>query len=97
MTENRKSRRLFDQKRGQWVHFVHDDEVKLQPAEPGYTLMDDRTSDPIGPATAEQVEASLASDERGEYGLILIDAAGVVVYDGTWEAQQPGVRTVYVL
>lgn len=58
-------------------------------------LFDLATGDKIGPATADQIEASF-SDDAGETGAILIDADGDVVVDGTWEAQQPGVRAVYV-
>ncbi len=43
-------------------------------------------------ATLEQWWASQATDE----GHILVDADGRVVQPGTWEAQQPGVRKVYV-
>lgn len=56
-------------------------------------LFDYATGDKIGPATPEQIAASL---DAGDTGAILIDADGTVIADGSWEAQQPGVRTVYV-
>lgn len=58
-----------------------------------FRLFDGDTTDEIGPATAAQIEASLAA---GDTGLILIDGDGDVVEDGTWAAQQPGVRKVFV-
>ena len=58
-----------------------------------YDLFDANTADKIGPATPEQIEASLAA---GDTGTILVDADGNVVADGSWEHQQPGVRTAYV-
>ena len=60
---------------------------------PARVLFDYATGDVVGAATPEQIEASLAA---GDAGAILIDAAGYVIADGSWEAQQPGVRTVYV-
>jgi hypothetical protein len=57
-------------------------------------LFDAETSREIGPATYRQSQASATA---GDTGIILIDADGDVVIDGTWEAQQPGVRKVYVL
>jgi hypothetical protein len=59
----------------------------------GADLMDADTGDKIGAATPAQIEASLAA---GDTGIILIDADGDVVDDGTWAAQQPGVRRVWV-
>ncbi len=56
-------------------------------------LRDFDTCELIGTATAEQIEASDASNYSG---VILIDADGDVVADGTWAAQQPGVRQAYV-
>lgn len=56
------------------------------------SLYDSDTAELIGPATTAQIEASMATDE----GHILIDSDGDVVTDGTWAAQQPGVRRVYV-
>ena len=58
------------------------------------TLHDADTADKIGPATVEQTEASLAA---GDTGVILIDADGDVIEPGTWAAQQPGTRKVYVV
>lgn len=57
------------------------------------TLVDVDTCESLGVATAEQATASY---EAGSNGLILIDADGDVVTDGSWEAMQPGVRAVYV-
>ena len=57
------------------------------------TLFNADTTDEIGPATAAQIEASLAA---GDTGLILIDADGNVIHEGSWEAQQPGARKAYV-
>jgi hypothetical protein len=51
------------------------------------------TDEVIGEATPAQIEASLAA---GDTGIILIDADGDVIDDGTWAAQQPGVRRVWV-
>jgi len=62
-------------------------------AGPEQTLMDADTAEPIGPATDEQISASMAA---GETGIILIGADGSVVVDGSWDAQQPGVRRVCV-
>ena len=56
-------------------------------------LYEYNTSDKIGPATSDQIEASLAA---GDTGTILVDADGNVVADGSWEAQQSGVRTAYI-
>lgn len=56
-------------------------------------LFDSDTAELIGPATEAQIAASLAA---GETGHILIDADGDVIEPGTWAAQQPGVRKVYV-
>lgn len=56
-------------------------------------LFDADTAEKIGPATPEQTEASFAA---GYTGIILVDVDGDVVIDGTWSAQQPGVRSVYV-
>lgn len=58
-----------------------------------YDLHDYATADKISPATPEQIEASLSA---GDTGTILVDADGNVVADGSWEAQQPRVRTAYV-
>ena len=55
-------------------------------------LRDGDTDASIRPATAAEIVQSLATAEGG----ILIDADGDVVQDGTWAAQQPGVRKVYV-
>lgn len=57
-------------------------------------LFDADTNDAIGPATADQINASLAA---GPTGIILIDADGDVVEFGTWPANQKGVRRVYVM
>lgn len=60
-----------------------------------YTILwDSDTDENLGPATPEQAKAS-ASEPSGE-GLILIDDKGDVVTPGSWTAQQPGVRRVYV-
>lgn len=56
------------------------------------TLYDAETTERIGVATAEQIEASHAA---GETGVILIDASGSPVTEGSWAAQQPGTRRVY--
>jgi hypothetical protein len=58
-----------------------------------YGLFAAETDRLIGPATPAQITASLDADETG---WILIDADGDVVHDGSWSAQQTGVRTVYV-
>lgn len=60
-------------------------------------LYDADTAEPIGPATTEQHEASDRSDEKGEHGVILIEAEGNVCPAGSWDAQQPGTRRVYTL
>lgn len=57
------------------------------------TLMDAETDELIGPATPAQIEASLAA---GDTGMILIDADGDVIEQSSWDADQPGVRTVWV-
>jgi len=60
-----------------------------------HTLYDADTAELIGPATAEQVEAS---NEAADYhGVILIDADDDPVPEGTWDAEQPGVRHVYTM
>lgn len=56
-------------------------------------LYDAETNEPIGPATSEQIAASLSAKPTGG---ILVDRDGDVVEEGSWAAQQPGVRTVYV-
>lgn len=58
-----------------------------------YTLHDYLTGERLGTATPAQVEASLAADDEG---VIMIDADGNVITPGTWAAQQPGTRSVYV-
>jgi hypothetical protein len=58
-----------------------------------WQLFDSYAGTLIGPATAEQIAASLAIDGLGH---ILINPAGEVVDDGSWESQQTGVRKVYV-
>ena len=61
---------------------------------PDWALYDADTGEMIGKPTGEQIDASLA-DAAG--GRILIDADGEVIVDaGSWAAQQPGVRRVYV-
>lgn len=62
-------------------------------AEDRATLYDFETGEPIGPATTFQTAASFMA---GPEGHILIDADGDVVEPGTWAAQQPGTRKVYV-
>ena len=56
-------------------------------------LFDSESSDRIGPATAEQHDASIFA---GEAGHVLIDISGVVVREDSWEARQPGTRKVFV-
>jgi hypothetical protein len=58
------------------------------------TLYDATTAEPIGPATPEQAEASLA--EGSETGIILIDRDGNVVTPGTYDALETGTRKAYV-
>lgn len=60
--------------------------------QPTEMLHDSDTTEVIGVATAEQIEAS----HRTVEGHILVDADGDVVEPGTWAAQQPGVRRCYV-
>lgn len=62
-------------------------------AEGAHIAYASETGAEIGPATAEQYAASI---KAGDEGHILIDADGDVVEPGTWAAQQPGVRKVYV-
>ncbi len=59
------------------------------------TLVDYWTGEELRVATREQVLAAVRS-KNDMTGTILIDADGDVVTEGTWEAQQPGVRTVWV-
>lgn len=59
-----------------------------------HDLYDYDTSERIGTATPEQIAAC---DAAGEAGAILIDADGDVIAQGSWDAQQPGVRTVYTM
>jgi hypothetical protein len=59
---------------------------------PDHRLYDYATGDDLGPATTEQIEASLAA---GDDGAILIDADGDFVKPGSWGAQQPGTRPVF--
>lgn len=59
-----------------------------------HRLYDADTATDIGPATAEQVTASNASEAKGENGIILIDGDGLPLRAGdcqTWT----GVRRVY--
>lgn len=58
-----------------------------------HTLYDADTAEPIGPATGAQASASLAAEPTG---IILIDADGDPVAEGSWGARQPGTRAVYV-
>lgn len=60
---------------------------------PARTLHDSDTDELIGTATPAQIDAS---DAAGDTGHILIDTDGDVVSPGTWAAQQPGVRRVWV-
>lgn len=69
-----------------------DNAERLIEQQPAWTLHDSDTGEMLGPATNAQVDASLAELD----GHILIDADGDVVLEGTWPAQQPGVRRVYV-
>jgi hypothetical protein len=57
------------------------------------SLHDSDTGDRIGCATVDQIDASYRAGDTGE---ILIDTDGDVVSSGSWAAQQPGVRKVYV-
>lgn len=59
------------------------------------TLYDYDTGEDLGPATPEQHAASNAMAELYGTGAFLIDAEGRVTRDGTWDAQQPGVRVVF--
>jgi len=59
----------------------------------GAELRDSDTDEAIWSATPAQWWASQATVE----GYIVVDADGSVVTDGTWDAQQPGVRKCYVL
>lgn len=68
-------------------------ETLVEQHRPDWSLFDADTAERIGDATDAQVAASLAAKPDGG---ILIDADGDVVIDGTWPAQQPGVRRVYV-
>jgi len=62
-----------------------------------YDLIDAETNELIGPATPEQIEASLDADERGEAGIVQIDADGHVMHCGCVEqAYRRPFRTVYV-
>ena len=61
-----------------------------------FMLMDYATGEPIGPATPEQIAASDDNWYGNENGIFLIDREGNAVDANTWEAQQPGVRKVYV-
>lgn len=71
--------------------------VEVTRFETPYELFDSRTGEKIGPATADQIDESLgAAEVDGGFGGILIDADGNVIADGTWAAQQPGVRAVFV-
>ena len=67
---------------------------RLPVADHDYVLMDAETAEPIGPASVEQVKASLRA---GDTGIILIDADGDVVAEQ--DANQPytpqPVRRVY--
>lgn len=62
-------------------------------SETSYDLIDGETNETIGRATAEQIEASFATDA----GWILVNADGDLVADGSWDAQQPGIRKAYVI
>lgn len=62
----------------------------------GHHLYDAHTAEDLGPATPEQVAASDEAYAKDGSGGFLIDAAGDVIDDdSSWEAQQPGVRSVY--
>ena len=74
---------------------VHDGDMTNAP----HILMDYDTTNEIGPATDEQIEASNAADDNGA---ILIDTeSGDVVTDGSWaalDARRRGtLRTVYTM
>lgn len=56
-------------------------------------LFDSDTTEDLGPATPAQI---VASDAAGEEGHILIDTEGHPCDLSSWDAQQPGVRRVYV-
>jgi hypothetical protein len=61
-----------------------------------YHLIDTETHETITTTPSREViEASLA--EPTGTGTVLVDSDGDVVRDGTWDAQQPGVRRAYVL
>lgn len=68
-------------------------EALFEQHRPDWSLYVADTGQWLGEATDAQVAASVAAKPDG---IILIDADGDVVIDGTWAAQQPGVRKVHV-
>ena len=58
-------------------------------------LIDADTGEDLGPATDAQTDASDAAPDY-DNGTIWIDLDGDVVLRGSWGAQQPGSRRVYV-
>lgn len=81
---------LAEDRYSEWLR--DNGEALFEQHRPAWSLHDGDTGELIGPATDAQVAASLAELD----GHFLIDADGDVVYDGTWPAQQPGIRKVYV-
>ena len=58
----------------------------------GWRLRDSDSGEDLGPATSQQARESARTVE----GHILVDADGHVVEPGSWAAQQPGIRRVWV-
>jgi hypothetical protein len=62
------------------------------------TIHDADTGDLIGPASPAHIAAGRTAEAKdGGAGLFLVDAELRQVAAGTWAADQPGVRRVYVL
>lgn len=58
-------------------------------------LYDYNTGTLIGPATADQIKAGQAAEARHPGGGFLIAADRTVIDIGSWNAIQPGTRSVY--
>jgi len=79
---------------GPWWVAEDDDDESWMGVAIVWPLYDLATGEEIGAATDAQCSASMDADNVN--GAFLIDCDGNIVEVGSWEAQQPGVRSVFV-
>lgn len=85
---------------GAWVGWDWFGQLVVAPLTGGSdapTLCDYESGETIGPASPAQIAAGQAQIAKGDYtGAFLVDSDGDVIPDGSWDAQQDGVRSVWV-